>query len=104
MCRELIGPLVLLASVGLAAPAAAQDWLGTHLDTQREENMRRHQQAQQAGVSNAPNNRERYTPPLSGGARHAAMKRHHREYARVMKERGVSAADQWLADKVTARR
>lgn len=103
MSRKLIDPLVILASVGLAAPAVAQDWLGTHLDTQREENMRRHGQ-EQGSTSNKPDTREGYNPPISGKARHAAMRRHHRQYARVMKARGVEAADQWLSDQVAARR
>lgn len=103
MPRRFLGPLAVVASLGFAAPAVAQDWLGTHLDTQREENMRRHQQ-EQARTSNKPATRERYDPPISGKARHAAMRRHHREYARVMKARGADAADQWLADQVAAGR
>lgn len=104
MPGRIHGSLAIFAFLVFAAPAVAQDWLGTHLDTQREENMRRHQQDQQGGASNAPHARERYDPPISGKARHAAMRRHHREYAKVMKARGVYAADQWLADQVAAGR
>lgn len=93
----------LAATAALVAPvmAAAQDHLGVHLETQREQELRRHQQAQASGASET---REKYTPPISGQKRHAAMRRHHREYGEVMKARGAEAADQWLAEQVAAGR
>jgi len=104
MFRRLFGSLAIFACLGFAAPALAQDWLGVHLETQREENRLRHQQERQAGASKAPNTGERYEPPIAGKARHAAMRRHHREYSRIMKDHGYRAADQWLADQVAAGR
>ena len=104
MTRKLYGSLAVVASFGLTAPLAAQDWLGVHLDTQREENMRRHQQEQQTGASNPPNARKHYAPPISGKQRNAAMRRHHREYGQIRKDRGYRAADQWLAEQVAAGR
>lgn len=95
--------LLIAASCVLAAPVAAQDYLGTHLDTVREETMRRHQQQQAAASKSSPSD-ERYEPPIYGKARQKAMRRHHREYARIMKARGYRAADQWLADQVAAGR
>lgn len=90
---------VLVAALGSAATVSAQDYLGVHLDTQREENLRRHQQAQSQPAQDASAEDE-YTPPISGKARHAAMRRHHREYDRIRREKGYKVADQWLADQV----
>lgn len=103
MTRKLSGSLLIAASCVLAAPVAAQDYLGTHLDTVREETMRRHQQ-QQPAASKSSTSDERYDPPISGEARKKAMRRHHREYTRILKARGYRAADQWLADQVAAGR
>ena len=103
MNKKFCSSVAIIIAFGPAAPAMAQDWLGVHLETQREENLRRHQQ-EQAGASSSPDARKRYSPPISGKARHAAMRRHHREYGRIMKERGYRAADQWLADQVAAGR
>lgn len=36
--------LALCVGIGNPAPAAAQDWLGSHLQAQRHDNLRRHQQ------------------------------------------------------------
>ncbi|MDQ8758144.1 BA14K family protein [Sphingosinicella sp. LHD-64] len=36
--------LALCVGIGSPAPAAAQDWLGSHLQAQRHDNLRRHQQ------------------------------------------------------------
>ena len=104
MTSRLFGSLMIAASCGLAAPVAAQDYLGTHLDTVREEAMRRHQQEQQAGASDSSTAGEQYNPPISGQARHSAMRRHHREYDRIRQAHGYRAADQWLADQVAAGR
>ena len=103
MTSRLSGFLLMAASCALAAPVAAQDYLGTHLDTVREEAMRRHQQ-QQTAASKSSTSDERYDPPIAGQARHKAMRRHHREYDRIMKARGYRAADQWLADQLAAGR
>lgn len=92
----------ILGSGGLAMEAAAQDYLGVHLETQREENLRRHQQGR-AAESGKPA-KEKYVPPISGKARHAAMARHHREYGKIMQEQGYRAADAWLARQVAAGR
>src|SRR5690606_25968673 len=70
MFRRLFGSLPIVACLGFAAPALSQDWLGVHLETQREENRLRHQQERQAGASKAPNTGERYEPPIAGKARH----------------------------------
>lgn len=103
MSRKSCGALAIIIAVGSPAPVTAQDWLGVHLESQREENLRRHQQGQ-AGASGSPDARKHFSPPISGKARHAAMRRHHREYGRIMKARGYRAADQWLADQVAAGR
>lgn len=104
MTKKLYCSLAVVASLSLIAPLAAQDWLGVHLDTQREENMRRHQQEQRIGESHSLNARQRYAPSISGKQRHAAMRRHHREYDQIRKDRGYRAADQWLAEQVAAGR
>lgn len=36
--------LALCIGIGSPAPAVAQDWLGSHLQAQRHDNLRRHQQ------------------------------------------------------------
>ena len=99
--RALILAAALLGGGGLSAEAAAQDYLGIHLDTIREENLRRHQQGR-AARSEEP--REKYVPPISGKARHVAMRRHLDEYSRIRREQGYRAADQWLAEQVAAGR
>ncbi|HRO59168.1 MAG TPA: hypothetical protein PK177_08390 [Burkholderiaceae bacterium] len=96
--------LAVAAATGLGpvAEANSQDWLGIHLETQREENLRRHQQGQASGSQEGTSNR--YEPPISGKARHAAMRRHHREYSKILEKHGYRAADQWLAEQVAAGR
>lgn len=42
--RKLPIALALLAALAAVGPAAAQDYLGAHLDTMREHNLRQHQQ------------------------------------------------------------
>jgi hypothetical protein len=103
MLRNKTSAFAALPMLAIAVPSAAQDYLGTHLQTIQEENLQRHQQQRLKKKTGSAESR-RYDPPISGQARHAAMARHHREYARVMKERGVFAADQWLADQVAAGR
>lgn len=91
----------LVPALVVSAAVSAQDYLGVHLDTQREENLRRHQQDQ---VTAQGKPTQIYAPPISGPARHAAMRRHHREYSKIMKEHGYKAADRWLAAQVAAGR
>lgn len=97
----LLVSAVLVGSAMGSVAASAQDYLGIHLETQREENLRRHQQGQAAAPRQSS---KKYVAPISGAARHAAMRRHHREYGEVMKEKGFKAADQWLAEQVAAGR
>ncbi|MGE4410059.1 MAG: hypothetical protein AB7D33_05755 [Sphingobium sp.] len=91
-----------LVGAGVTVEASAQDYLGVHLDTQREANLRRHQQ--EAASKPAATPRKKYTPPISGKARHAAMRRHSREYGKIMQKQGYHAADKWLAEQVAAGR
>ncbi len=78
MTSRLLGSVLIAASSVLSAPVAAQDYLGTHLDTVREEAMRRHQQKQATAPKSSASD-QRYDPPISGPARHKAMRRHFRE-------------------------
>lgn len=103
MVSRFLGSVLIAASCILSSPVTAQDYLGTHLDTVQEEAMRRHQQ-KQATTSKSSASDERYDPPISGAERHKAMRRHFREYGRIMKAHGYRAADQWLADQVAAGR
>lgn len=93
--------MTFVAGTGLSFPAIAQDYLGVHLDTQREAHMRQHQQDMASGPSG---NAARYDPPIEGKARHAAMRRHSRQYGEIMRKHGYRAADQWLAAQVAAGR
>ncbi len=93
--------MTVVAGAGLSFPAIAQDYLGVHLDTQREAHMRQHQQDMASGRSGKAG---RYDPPIKGKARHAAMRRHSRQYGEIMRKHGYHAADQWLAAEVAAGR
>lgn len=97
-----LAALILIGSTGWTGRTAAQDYLGIHLDSRREEALRHHQQKRPAET--APGETRVYTPPLSGRARHAAMRRHHRAYGEIMQQRGAEAADRWLAEQVAAGR
>ncbi|MDO5369627.1 hypothetical protein [Paracoccus sp. (in: a-proteobacteria)] len=99
----------LLAALTLAAPATAQDYLGIHLDTMLEQNLRTHQQ-QQASPRESPAPRQGKSRP--GAMSPAAEARARAEGARIMQEHrrqlepryrmrvgrdGKAAADAWLA-------
>lgn len=103
MMQSAILAIVALGATGVGG-ASAQDWLGTHLESQREENQRRHQQEMVTGPDRrkAPTARPRAT--LSGQVRAAAMRRHLRQYRQIAQARGYRAADLWLAEQVAAGR
>lgn len=92
------------ASAGIALPAAAQDYVGHHIEAQQEARIRQHQQGRASTPPNSNAASSQYKPPIEGKARQAAMRRHHQRYAEIMRERGYRAADQWLAAQVAAGR
>jgi len=103
MAGRLFNSLAIFVSLGIAAPALAQDWLGVHLDTQREEKMRRHQQdmvtdrpVQATSRTSAPSR----TVPQAD--RQAAWSRNKAEYRRRMLRDGPAAADRWLDQQARA--
>lgn len=103
--------LILLGAMATAGPAAAQDYLGIHLDTMREHNLRLHQQ------QNASPGRTGKSPaskPKSGKMSPQAEARARAEGARIMEEHkrqlapryrmrverdGKPSADRWLAEE-----
>src|SRR3546814_9565171 len=83
--RNIALVLALLATTG---PVAAQDYLGTHLDSVRDETLRRHQQDM---VTDRPGERRSKAPPrttpsrqVSQAERQAAFSRNKAEYRRRM--------------------
>jgi len=92
------------ASAGITLPAAAQDYVGHHIEAQQEARIRQHQQGRASTPPNSNAASSKYRPPIEGKALHAAMRRHHQRYAEIMRERGYRAADQWLTEKVAAGR
>src|SRR3546814_13540177 len=81
--RNIALVLALLATTG---PVAAQDYLGTHLDSVRDETLRRHQQDM---VTDRPGERRSKAPPrttpsrqVSQAERQAAFSRNKAEYRR----------------------
>lgn len=107
--REVPIAVALLAAVTVAGLAMAQDYLGIHLDTMREHNMRQHQQrhANDGPAAEQPPRRSR-----AGTMSPAAEVRARAEGARIMEQYrrelepryrmrverdGKAEADAWLA-------
>lgn len=97
-----------IAALGLTLlmvtePVTAQDYLGTHLDTVREEAMRRHQQDM---VRDRPQETRSKATAKTGAVsladRQAAWSRNKTEYRRIMLKKGPAAADRWLDEQVRA--
>src|SRR3546814_5610596 len=101
--RNIALVLALLATTG---PVAAQDYLGTHLDSVRDETLRRHQQDM---VTDRPGERRSKAPPrttpsrqVSQAERQAAFSRNKAEYRRRMLRDGPAAANRWLDEQAGA--
>lgn len=97
----VIGAAIMLLFAG-PAPAPAQ-WLQPHLDSQRWDNLRKHQQrqrqrAQQKHRQGQPSAR------VSLAERQAAWSRNKSEYRRRMLRDGTASADRWLDSVVLANR
>ncbi len=97
---------LVLAIIATTGPVAAQDYLGTHLDTVREETLRRHQQDM---VTDRPGERRskasrRTTSSrqVSQAERQAASSRNKAEYRRRMLRDGPVAANRWLDEQAGA--
>lgn len=107
--RELPIAVALLAAVTVAGPAPAQDYLGLHLDTMLEHNLRQHQQhhANDDPVPDEPARRPRagtMSPAAEARARAEGariMEQHRREleprYRMRVERDGKADADAWLA-------
>ncbi len=97
--------------VAVPSPAAAQ-WLGPHLEAQRHDNLRRHQQRlhkkrlqeRQAQQPRRGQQQRQQAAPISMAQRQAAWSRHKAEYRRIMLQRGPGAADRWLDQQMLAGR
>lgn len=97
-----IAVLVLTLFV-VTGPVAAQDYLGTHLDTVREEAMRRHQQDMVTDRSEETRSRATAASArVSQADRQAAWSRNKAEYRRRMLRDGPAAADRWLDEQARA--
>lgn len=96
---------VLLAAGGLQVPglgigsAMAMDWLTPNLESQRHNNIRRHQQRQRAQPRMA---QPRHAAPrngvsgISAARRQQMMRRIEPEYYRRVRQHGKASADRWL--------
>jgi len=106
---ELPISVALLAAVTVAGPATAQDYLGIHLDTMREHNLRQHQQQH---ANNGPDAEQPARKSRSGTMSPAAEARARAEGARIMEQHrrelepryrmrverdGKADADAWLS-------
>lgn len=92
-----------LALLMVTAPVAAQDYLGTHLDTVREETMRRHQQDMSRDRPKETRSKEgTATGPASLADRQAVWSKNKAEYRRKMLREGPAAADRWLDEQARA--
>lgn len=95
-----------LTLVVMTSPAAAQDYLGTHLDTVREETMRRHQQDMVTDRPGETRSKARTATPaqarVSQADRQATWSRNKAEYRRRMLRDGPAAADRWLDQQARA--
>ncbi len=80
-------------------PAAAMDWLTPNLESQRHNNIRRHQQRQRAQHRTA---QPRYAAPrqsapgISAARRQQLMRQIEPEYYRRVRAHGKASADRWL--------
>lgn len=107
--RKLPIALALLAALAVVGPAAAQDYLGAHLDTMREHNLRQHQQrhAHDGPAAEQPGKGSRsgtMSPEAEARARAEGariMEQHRRDleprYRMRVERDGQAAADAWLA-------
>ena len=105
--RELPIAVVLLAAATVAAPATAQDYLGIHLDTMLEHNLRQHQQqhADDGPDAEQPASRSGTMSPAAEARARAEgariMEQHRREleprYRMRVERDGKAEADAWLA-------
>jgi len=101
--------LALLSALTVSRPSSAQDYLGIHLDTMLEHNLRQHQQ-QNAARDTTP--KPSATPSRSGTMSSEAEARARAEGARIMEQHkrdlerryrmrverdGKAEADAWLA-------
>jgi hypothetical protein len=84
------------AAVAPPVPALAQmDWLTPHLEIQRQNNIRKHQQGT-AGKKAEANAQPQAAPSVTPAQRQAAWSRHRGEYTlRVLRD-GQASADRWL--------
>lgn len=105
--RELPIAAALLAAATVAAPATAQDYLGIHLDTMLEHNLRQHQQqhADDGPDAEQPASRSGTMSPAAEARARAEgariMEQHRREleprYRMRVERDGKAEADDWLA-------
>src|SRR3546814_2126133 len=77
--RNIALVLALLATTG---PVAAQDYLGTHLDSVRDETLRRHQQDM---VTDRPGERRSKAPPRTTPSRQVRSEEHTSELQSLMR-------------------
>ena len=107
--RTLSIATALLVAMTASGPAPAQDYLGAHLDTMLEHNLRQHQQqhAHDGPAAEQPRKRSKsgtMSPAAEARARAEGariMERHRREleprYRMRIERDGKAEADAWLA-------
>lgn len=102
----MIGKFLATGAAGalftVPAPAEAQ-WLNPHLDSQRWNNLRKHQQRQRQRAQQ----KHKHAQPadrVTLAERQAAWSRNKAEYRRRMLRDGPASADRWLDSLVLARR
>lgn len=104
--RPIAFPAVAAALILSPVPAAAQmDWLTPHLETKRNDNIRRHQQ-RTAGTgteAEAAQSQQR-DETITMAQRQAAWSRHKAEYRRRLLREGQAGADNWLDQQIRAGR
>jgi short subunit dehydrogenase-like uncharacterized protein len=108
----IVSTAASINGIALPSPAAAQ-WLGPHLDAQRYDNLRRHQQRQaerrrqeRQGQQQQQQGQQQQQPTTSFtmAQRQEAWSRHKAEYRRIMLQQGMAAADRWLDQQLLAGR
>ncbi|MCW4460591.1 hypothetical protein OK349_02650 [Sphingomonas sp. BT-65] len=84
------------------APAQAQ-WLDSHLEAQRWNNLRKHQQRQRQRAQQK-HRRGQQSSRVTLAERQSAWSRNKAEYRRRMLRNGTASADRWLDSLVLASR
>lgn len=102
MNRMVISAVAMAVFFGPTPAMAQMDWLSPHLENQRHDNIRRHQQRTVAKRS-ADTAQSRQTPArITMAQRQSAWSRHKAEYRRRLLREGQAGADRWLDQQILA--